>query len=346
MEGEARFRAMGSDVHVIVVGGRVTLLEAARELIEELELRWSRFKPSSEISRLNAHRAEPVRVSPPTLALVQRALEGAHITGGRYDPTVLDAVLQAGYDRSFELLANPATATATGAGPAPGPDGGGRLPGAPPRHRHRAWRAIAVDPEASTVTLPGGVGFDPGGIGKGYAADLLVAELRRQGAAGVCANLGGDLRVEGEPSAGRSWRVAIEHPLWRTPVATVGLRSGAVATSSRTRRAWGPPHDRRHHLIDPATGLPARSGVATASVVAAEAWQAEVLAKALFIGGLGDGFALLDQTGTEGLLIDDHGAMHPSAEFGRFIGATGRRPSVAAGVAEPPFEFEFEEALR
>ncbi len=286
MEGEARFRAMGSDVHVIVVGGRVTLLEAARELIEELELRWSRFKPSSEISRLNAHRAEPVRVSPPTLALVQRALEGAHITGGRYDPTVLDAVLQAGYDRSFELLANPATATATGAGPAPGPDGGGRLPGAPPRHRHRA------------------------------------------------------------PSAGRSWRVAIEHPLWRTPVATVGLRSGAVATSSRTRRAWGPPHDRRHHLIDPATGLPARSGVATASVVAAEAWQAEVLAKALFIGGLGDGFALLDQTGTEGLLIDDHGAMHPSAEFGRFIGATGRRPSVAAGVAEPPFEFEFEEALR
>jgi len=326
MEGETRFRAMGTDVHVIVVGGPVTLLEVARELTEELELRWSRFKPSSEISRLNAHRAEPVRVSPDTLALIQRALDGAHITSGRYDPTVLGAVLQAGYDRSFELLAEPAAARQ-------------RLPGSPPPRLRRGWEGIAVDEAASTVTLPGGVGFDPGGIGKGYAADLLVAELLRQGAAGVCANLGGDLRVEGEPPAGRSWRVAIEHPLWNTRVATVGLHGGAVATSSRTRRAWGPPQDRRHHLIDPATGLPAQSGVATASVIAAEAWQAEVLAKALFIGGLDAGFDLLEQTGTDGLLIDDDGAMHPSAGFGRFTGTAQRRRH-AIDLAAPAFALE------
>jgi thiamine biosynthesis lipoprotein len=336
MEGETRFPAMGSDVHVIVVGGPVTLLEVARERVEELELRWSRFKPSSEISRLNAHRAEPVGVPPDTLALVQRALEGAQITGGRYDPTVLGAVLQAGYDRSFELLAGRADRDA-GLSSAPGPDAVGHLPGAPPRQRH-AWRAIAIDEAASTVTLPGGVGFDPGGIGKGYAADLLVAELLRQGAAGVCANLGGDLRVEGEPPAGRSWRVAIEHPLWGTPVVTVGLRGGAVATSSRTRRAWGPPQDRRHHLIDPGTGLPARSGVA-ASVIAAEAWQAEVLAKALFIGGLGDGFDLLERTGTDGLLIDDAGAMHPSAGFNRFTG-TAQRLHPSIDLPAPPFALE------
>lgn len=323
MEGETRFRAMGTDVHVIVVGGPVTLLETARELIEELELRWSRFKPSSEISRLNAHPAEPVRVSPETLRLVQRALEGASITGGRYDPTILGAVLQAGYDRSFELLAGQAEPTAPGSN--------GRLPGAPPRRRPAwRWRAIAVDPAASTVTLPGGVGFDPGGIGKGYAADLVVAELLRQGAAGVCANLGGDLRVEGKPPVGRCWRVAIEHPLWRRPAATVGLHGGAVATSSRTRRAWGPPDDRRHHLIDPTTGLPAQTGVAAASVIAAQAWQAEVLAKALFLGGLGDGFALLDRYGCDGLLIDDHGAVHQSPGFCRF---TGQPPDPRPGIS-------------
>jgi thiamine biosynthesis lipoprotein len=340
MEGVTRFRAMGTDVHVIVAGGPVTLLEAARELIEELELRWSRFKAGSEISRLNAHRAEPLRVSRETLALVQRALEGARITNGRYDPTVLGAVLQAGYDRSFELLADQAgpTTPASGPGTAPGaafgPGSNPRLPGAPPRQRH-AWRAIAVDPVASTVTLPGGVGFDPGGIGKGYAADLVVAELLRQGAAGVCANLGGDLRVEGEPPAGRSWRVVIEHPLWRRPAATVGLRGGAVATSSRTRRAWGPSSDRRHHLIDPATGLPARGGTAAASVIAAEAWQAEVLAKALFLSGLGDGFALLDQTGSDGLLIDDDGAVHQSPGFCRFTGQLpSPRPSISVTVPQ------------
>ncbi len=323
MEGETRFRAMGTDVHVMVVGGRVTLLELAREFVEELELRWSRFKPSSEISRLNAHRAEPVRVSPDTLALVQRALDGAHITGGRYDPTVLGAVLQAGYDRSFELLAEPATGHGNGTGTGTGR----RPPGAPPPRLRHAWKAIAIDPAASTVTLPGGVGFDPGGIGKG--------------AAGVCANLGGDLRVAGEPPLGRSWRIAIEHPLWRTQAATVGLRAGAVATSSRTRRAWGPPGDRRHHLIDPATGQPARNRIASASVVAAEAWQAEVLAKALFLGGLGDGFALLDRTGTNGLLIDDQGAMYPSAGFGQFTG-TSQRPQPSTVLAT----YQLQEALQ
>jgi len=341
MEGETRFRAMGTDVHVMVVGGRVTLLELAREFVEELELRWSRFKPSSEISRLNAHRAEPVRVSPDTLALVQRALDGAHITGGRYDPTVLGAVLQAGYDRSFELLAEPATGHGNGTGTGTGR----RPPGAPPPRLRHAWKAIAIDPAASTVTLPGGVGFDPGGIGKGYAADLLVAELLHQGAAGVCANLGGDLRVAGEPPLGRSWRIAIEHPLWRTQAATVGLRAGAVATSSRTRRAWGPPGDRRHHLIDPATGQPARNRIASASVVAAEAWQAEVLAKALFLGGLGDGFALLDRTGTNGLLIDDQGAMYPSAGFGQFTG-TGRRSRPSMDRAANSAAQQLQEAVK
>src|SRR6266536_1230255 len=101
---ELRFRAMGSDVHVLVVGGRPRLLQVARERIEQLERRWSRFQPTSEISRLNALAGAPVHVSPATLGLVQRALDGASVTGGRYDPTVLGDVLRAGYDRSFALL--------------------------------------------------------------------------------------------------------------------------------------------------------------------------------------------------------------------------------------------------
>jgi FAD:protein FMN transferase len=96
----AHFRAMGADVQVLVVGGPPSLLDEARELVEALEARWSRFRPTSEISRLNQLAGRPVRVSQETLTLVRRALDGASVTAGRYDPTVLGAVLLAGYDRS------------------------------------------------------------------------------------------------------------------------------------------------------------------------------------------------------------------------------------------------------
>jgi thiamine biosynthesis lipoprotein len=302
VDGELRFRAMGCDVHVLFAGGRPDLLDSSRGLIDDLERRWSRFRADSEISLLNQHAGRPVRVSRQTVELVRHALEGARVTAGRYDPTVLGAVIRAGYDRSFELL---------GAGPAGSTHSAGST-------LDLGWERVVVDQVLSTVTLPRGVGFDPGGIGKGYAADLVVAELLVEGAAGACVNVGGDLRVEGEAPGGGSWAVAVEHPLTGRPAAMLGLRAGAVATSSRTRRAWGPQGDRGHHLIDPATGRSASSGLASATVIAAEAWQAEVLAKAAFVAGHRKGLAILEANGTEGLLIDDAGAVHPSAALWRF----------------------------
>src|SRR6188508_974918 len=100
MRAEARFPAMGSDVHVVVVGGSVVSLDLARDLIGELEARWSRFRDDSEVTGLNREAGRPVRVSGATLALVERALEGARVTGGRYDPTILRALERAGYDRT------------------------------------------------------------------------------------------------------------------------------------------------------------------------------------------------------------------------------------------------------
>ena len=299
---ELRFRAMGSDVHVLV-DGPAGLLQVARDRVEELERRWSRFRPDSEISRLNALAGAPMAVSPETLGLVGRALEGARVTGGRFDPTVLGDVLRAGYDRTFEALGDA------------GGDAGSPL--------GRGWARVVVDAAGSSVTLPAGVGLDPGGIGKGYAADLVVEELRAAGAAGVCVNLGGDLRAEGQAPGGGSWVVGIEHPLRPGRAATVTLAGGAVATSSRVRRAWGPAGDHRHHLIDPATGAPAGTGLAAVTVLAARGWQAEVLAKAAFLGGLERGRALLTVLGADGLLVDDRGGLHPSGGFGRFLAGDG-----------------------
>jgi thiamine biosynthesis lipoprotein len=305
MEAETRFRAMGSDVHVIVVDGSISLLDAAREFIERLEALWSRFRPTSEISRLNGLAGLPVRVAEETLSLVERALEGARIADGRYDPTVLGAVVRAGYDRSFELIGedDPPVESPLGLG----------------------HDRIVVDRAASTVSMPVGVGFDPGGIGKGLAADLVARKLRAAGAAGVCVNVGGDLRVEGAAPGGAAWTIAIEHPLRPQATELIGLSSGAVATSTRTRRAWGPPGDRRHHLIDPSTGRPAESGVLSATVIAAEAWQAEVLAKAAFVAGIAEGLFLIASTEADGVVIDDQGTVYPSAGLDRFLGQDARR---------------------
>ncbi len=325
MDAELRFRAMGCEVHVLIAGGRPELLETSRELLDDLERRWSRFRDDSEVSLLNRRAGRPVRVSRQTVRLVARALEGARVTGGRYDPTVLGAVVRAGYDRSFELLdgggaggpgwSHPAGSALDLDDAAAGGVGSSHPAGSA---LDLGWERIVVDPVLSTVTLPRGVGFDPGGIGKGLAADLVVAELLAEGAAGACVNVGGDLRVEGEASGGGSWGVAVEHPLTGGTAAILGLRSGAVATSSRTRRTWGRPGGRVHHLIDPATGRSAASGLASVTVVAAQAWQAEVLAKAAFVAGRREGLAILEASGTEGLLVDDAGAVHASAGLWRF----------------------------
>jgi thiamine biosynthesis lipoprotein len=305
MGAEVRFRAMGCDAHVVVVGGDPSLLDAARERIEVLESRWSRFRPSSEIGVLNARAGRPVVVSEETLTLVRLALEGARRTGGRYDPTVLGAVVRAGYDRSLE----------DGSSAPLDPDLG------------QGWERILVDSSTSTVTIPRGVGFDTGGIGKGLAADLVAEELLALGAEGVCVNLGGDLRVEGSGPDGGGWIVAVEGPSSPEQVATIALSSGGVATSSRTRRTFG---DGRHHLIDPASGLPARSGLSCATAISARSWQAEVAAKAAFIGGWPNGLALARGLGAETLLVTDEGEIRTSPGFARFAGS---EPRVAVAVA-------------
>ena len=235
---ETRFRAMGTEAHVIVVGAEAGLLDLAERHVAWLEDRWSRFRPASDVSLMNAMAGMPVRVEPETVLLVQRALDGCSVTDGRYDPTVLGAVVRAGYGRSYEQLADAAGEPSTDA----------RL--------ERGAARIVVDPAGGTITMPEGVGFDPGGIGKGLAADLVVVGLLAAGAAGACVNLGGDVRVDGASPDDAGWLVGLEHPFRDEPAAILSVRSGAVATTSRLTRVLA----NGHHVIDPATGAPARTG--------------------------------------------------------------------------------------
>lgn len=295
---ELGFRVMGSRSSVLVVGGGNGLAERGRSRLRQLEQRWSRFLPESEVSRLNNEPGIPVVVSRDTYHLVERACDAWQSTNGAFDPTVLDAVEVAGYDASFELLPRRRPARATVAA----------VPGC---------RGIELDPIVSAVTLPPGVRIDPGGLGKGLAADLVASELMMAGADGVMVDVGGDLRVLGDAPNGGTWDVGIEDPSDPGPsVAHVHLLDGGVATSTVAFHTWTMGDRDVHHLIDPSTARPVGTDLLSVSVVASDATWAEILAKAVFVLGADAGQRMLRSFGAFCCLVTNDGIL----------------------IADPPFE--------
>ncbi len=300
------FRVMGSDAHVILVDAPDGSLQRAHDRLDALERHWSRFLPDSELSKLNARPGRPVMVSADTFDVIRIAIDAWRITEGAFDPTVHAAMRSLGYDRDL---------AAVRAEPTP-LDPGGADPGATP-----GCDRIVLDPVVRMVTLPPGVTLDLGGVGKGYAADLLVRELMAAGAAGACVNVGGDLRVNGTSPDPSGWSVALD-PDDFGPAAVdrvLLLHAGGIATSTRLRRTWTHGDATVHHLLDPRTGQSAESDVATVIVIAGDAWRAEILTKAAFLAGPDDGPALLERNGVTGLVVTDSGEWRPAAGFDDFL---------------------------
>jgi thiamine biosynthesis lipoprotein len=309
MAAELRFRAMGSDAHAIVVGGRAGLLDVAQRRIEDLEQKWSRFLPNSEITALNEHAGSLVPVSPDTIELVTRSLDAYLLTDGWFDPTVYGALVRAGYDRTIDAVQKDP-------------------------HRGRSGRQTGAERilvAADAVGLPLGTGFDPGGIGKGLAADIVVDELVADGAAGVCINLGGDVRVSGTGPAGTAWNIAVEHPNHTAPLATLGLCEGAVATSTTLCRQWEIDGETRHHIIDPTTGQPSTTTRTFVSVVTGHAWAAEVMAKVLLLRPDVDPAGVLSEQASA-LFVDRDGRVERTRGFDVFERAAASDAAILEAV--------------
>jgi thiamine biosynthesis lipoprotein len=243
------FRAMGTDIELLLDGEPADVFEEVEAEFARLEGLLSRFRPDSELSRLNA--AGALDAGPDLLAVTHAALAARERSCGRFDPTVHDALVAAGYDRSFELVPADIADVAT-----PAPRCGGR-----------------VEIDGSRITLGVDVRLDLGGIAKGYAVDRGGAILA--GAGPCLVNAGGDLVARDG-----SWPVGLEG----TDL-VLELSDGAIATSGRDRRRWRRGSEERHHMIDPATGRSAVTDLLHVTVVAPTAIEAEVLATVAFLGG-------------------------------------------------------------
>jgi len=299
--------AMGSDcsVRVVVDHDRAEpMLDRAVELVERLEQKWSRFRADSELCQLNAHAGAPVFCSSETVEVIALALEAWRATDGHFDPSLLDALIDVGYDTTFdEIRARSSFVTDRST-----PD------------VHPSLDLVDVDRSARLVHCPPGLHLDLGGIGKGRAADLVVDQLVAEGVDGACVDLGGDLRVVGTTADGASWSVVIDDTFRPgDDLVVLGLADGAVTTSSILRRRWATDGGEAHHLLDPVSGRPVRSGLVSVTVLAASAAWGEAHAKAALVAGAGDGRRLVERAGLSALFVDAGGRMESVGSFDAFV---------------------------
>ncbi len=274
------FSAMGTECVVAATASRSDdrrvrrALLAGRHEVEACEEVLSRFRPASDLSRLNDASGAWLRVDRRLLDVLRVALRVREETHGMYDPAILPALVAAGYDRSFELL-------------------NGRLPATPADWRSGA--AVELDLASSRVRVEPGAALDLGGIGKGFAAASALWAMREAWLElpGALVDLGGDIAVWGRTPEGGPWGLAVADPRTAgSTLATIEINEGAVATSGRDRRRFGPGRQ-LHHLIDPATGAPAETGPLAVTVAGIDAGEVEAYATALAVTPVADAAALL-----------------------------------------------------
>jgi thiamine biosynthesis lipoprotein len=306
-------RPMATDVSVAISAPREqaeaasVAADACMDWFDEVDACLSRFRPDSELSRLNRATNHWFAASALLYGAVTVAIQSAHASAGRFDPTLLRRIQALGYDRDFDEIAQREIAPVSGTAP-PAPVG------------PREWRAIELDPVRRRIRLPEHVQLDLGGIAKGWSADVALHRFCLP-FSGALINVGGDLRAYGGPAPGEGWSVGIRDPRRELAagegsspgadhVAILTFSRGGLATSGAVRRWWLRDGKRAHHLLDPRTGNPIELWIdqdtvpntpesapliATATALAPTAARAEVAAKVALLRGYPQALRLVEK---------------------------------------------------
>jgi thiamine biosynthesis lipoprotein len=297
-EIERDLSLLGTNVRLLIgpsttwAGSIEAVLDDAERTVEDVHHRLTRFDAGSELSRLNRDPRHEVPVSPLLAEALEAAVAAAEMSGGLVDPTLGGEIERVGYATTRVGAAPQPLAQALAAAPA-------RKPARPqPR---AAWRAIEVDARTGVVRRPAGLRVDLGGTAKGLAADRAAKRLTVF--ASFAVDAGGDLRLGG--TAGVPRLVVVENPLTGGVAHELRLAGGAVATSGIGRNLWRTGGGYAHHLLDPATGRAAWTGVVQATALAATAAAAEMIAKSALLSGPDCGAAVLKGASGGVLVLDD-----------------------------------------
>lgn len=337
-EQAERFPCFGSNCAALVLGSGAAgsaadaVSHARRRLLCWHE-RFSRFLPDSELTLLNADPRSEVPASPLMARFAQAVHDAGALTDGLVDATLLAQIEQAGYGESLS--------PGRGEDPPPGADDDPSPRAAATRHAstattlrgaatasaQRNWARVYGDTDAGVVRRPAGVMLDSGGLAKGLFADTLAAELA--GHAGFVVDCAGDLAIGGESGISRAVRVA--SPFDGGVLHTFHLRRGGVATSGITRRRWRDRHGQpAHHLLDPASGEPAFTGIVQVTALAPSTLMAEIRAKAALLSGPRRAASWLPEGGVVVLEDGTHHVLEPPATvtldaLSSFIASAGAR---------------------
>jgi thiamine biosynthesis lipoprotein len=232
-----------------------------RRLMQHVEDAASRFLLDSDLNWANANAGRPIAISRTLLRLVETALAEASRSAGAVDPTLGRDLARIGYDRDISLVADSDAPASS-------------------RIRRADWRDVRLDRVNGLLTVPRGTALDLGASAKAQTADWAATELAGRYGCSVLVEIGGNVAVAGA----RSWQLTVTEQEG-TPGQQITMSSGGLATSTTVVRTWQRAGERMHHILDPATGLPAAGRWRTASVAASSATHANTCATATIVLG-------------------------------------------------------------
>ena len=273
-------------------------LESAEKELHTLDKAvLSRTAEGSELYALNAANGETVRFGTEDAlpALIETALAISEATNGAFDPTLAPVLDAWGFTKDTRRV--------------PSDDELAELL----RHTGRDQVACTHTADGWAVALSDGAQLDLGGIAKGYAADLLRAQLEEEGVTSATLDLGGDVFVMGKKSDGSDWRIAVKDPGdTESYLGIVSASDAFIVTSGVYERYFEENGVRYHHILDPKTGCPAESGLVSVTVLCENGAWADALSTACFVLGPDGALALRDDLADQGtdfelILVTDDG---------------------------------------
>lgn len=238
----------------------------AKERLQALDALWSATSEGSDVVRLNSGAGEAVALAPETMRLLRLSEVVREETKGALDVTLLPLLKLWGFSGGVHRVPTAeeieAARALTGAG------------------------KLKLDEAAGTARLEKGSSVELGAVAKGYAGELVAAELKSRGVRSALLDLGGNIETIGMREGGTPWRVGLRNPFGGALLGTVEVADAAVVTSAIDQRFFTDEAGNHYwHILDPATGKPAASGLASATVVAKSGGRADALSTALFVMG-------------------------------------------------------------